>query len=149
MKGNYILSQVMLHGATLHRGGSGVHMQQLFIGGDWVHTQHSRLVFFFFKYYCGKNVFTVLLLSYLYYKLWQYTRGLLQREMLRESHLACCLCKQMADKQKIMNGWMDGRKDNLFQHQHKCRHISKKITTNATINVGQSKYSHSFTRFVH
>lgn len=105
--------------------------------------------FFFLNTIAEKNVFTVLLLSYLYYKLWQYTRGLLQREMLRESHLACCLCKQMADKQKIMNGWMDGRKDNLFQHQHKCRHISKKITTNATINVGQSKYSHSFTRFVH
>lgn len=71
------------------------------------------------------------------------------KEMLGESHLACCLCKQMADKQKIMNGWMDRRRDNLSQHQHKCRHISKEITTNVTIIVAQSKYSHSFTKFVH
>lgn len=87
MKGNYILLLVMFHGATPHRGLRGSHAATLHRGAG-VHTQHSHhaVVFFFLNTNCCS------------------TRG-----TLRVSHLACCLCKQMADKQKIMDGWMEGR----------------------------------------
>lgn len=46
MKGNYILLQVMLHGATPHRGLRGSHAATLHRGAG-VHTQRSHHGFFF------------------------------------------------------------------------------------------------------
>lgn len=79
-------------------------MLKFFIGVRGFTRSIAITFFFFSNTIAEKNIYCFTWRD----KLLQHKRGLMRREMLRVSHLACCLCKQMADKQKIMDGWMDG-----------------------------------------